>query len=496
MSPPPPEPLHHVQTLLGRKYRNPWPSASFPALNELFGGAWLGMPMMELRRAAESGKGVRPVEVVKPDWGKAEVQTLKKEATPFPDSGEDSFVRGTWLGHAGAFVELPVSPSSSPSSFSADPPTLKLLFDPIFSSRAGPGDSFGPKRVHPPPCEVRDLPGVDAVLISHNHYDHLDLGTIKDVMAEWPKARYFVPLGNKPWFLSLGIPAALVFEADWWDEVDLPPAALSPSRSRRKRRKEVAAPAAGSAEQREVIRITCVPAQHTSGRGILDQRSTLCSAIIRNVYSPRTGQQAMDAACDTGYRPFYTSPVICPAFKALGDHYGPFDLSFVPIWRGGTLGFVSAMGLRLRHRNLPCATHGSPGDAVQIHIDVKSRNTVSMHFGTFEGSNLEALEALTDLRAAQNAARVRELDDEKETSRNGRMGRLDIGETYVVRDTLAKHHACQLPSSRFSASPASCPSKRTSETGNAERESHHLEKWEEKLVEKEILECWEYHESW
>ncbi|GAA5989405.1 hypothetical protein JCM11641_004817 [Rhodosporidiobolus odoratus] len=499
---PPPEPLHHVQTLLGKKYRNPWPSAASPALCELFSGPWLGLPKTELREAALSGRGVQDVEVVKPDWGRKEMKRRRKVEP------ESDFVRGTWIGHAGAFIEIPVtgtdpSPSTSASSSSTRPSTVKLLFDPIFSARAGPGGYFGPRRMRAPPCEVKDLPAVDMVFISHNHYDHLDLPTIVAIKERGPKTEYFVGLGNKPWFTALGIPASRVFEHDWWEETDI------------------------EGHNGEVIRVTCVPSQHTSGRGVLDQRATLwCGWVVERLVpasptavkklsssyatvlpapsspppdslSPFSDSHAVDYldrakqpasqdssaqrslgrstsdtpkdspnepllvdpsryvrpaskrekrlkgvwvrkgavyhAGDTGYRPFYGSLTVCPAFASLGANYGPFDLSFVPIWRGGTMGFVSAMGLRLCHQNLPCATHGSPGDGVDIHLDVRSRNTIGMHFGTFEGSTLEELEALTELKREIKAAKVLPLHSRKEDSPNGRMGWTNIGETHVVK---------------------------------------------------------------
>ena len=68
------------------------------------------------------------------------------------------------------------------------------------------------------PCQVGDLPGCDAVFISHNHYDHLDLGTIEAVLQRFPRCRYFVPLGNKSWFVQVGVAAELVIELDWWAE--------------------------------------------------------------------------------------------------------------------------------------------------------------------------------------------------------------------------------------------------------------------------------------
>ncbi|GAA5889788.1 hypothetical protein JCM6882_004323 [Rhodosporidiobolus microsporus] len=400
-----PEPPHHEFTALGLKYKNPWPSAAFPSVSKLFSGGWLGLPDYALREAALKGTGVQDVKVVRPDWGRRRLKEMRRAAPP---SDTADFLVATWLGHAGAFVEIPLSPPVGvASSSSSRPPTLKCLFDPIFSQRAGPI-----KRMRESPCTVEDLPGVHVVFISHNHYDHLDLATIQAVVRLYPRTLYCVPLGNKAWFISLGIHPAHIFELDWWDEIDLPASFFTrPSRYDASSSGEEEEEEEKPRGREERVRVTCLPAQHTSGRGVCDQRATLC---------------------DTGYRPFQDSPDVCPAFARLGRHFGPLDLAFLPIWRGGTLGFVSSMSLRLRHENLPCATHGSPGDAVAIHLDVKSRNTIGVHFGTFEGSNLEALEALTDLEAARKKAGVRSLRNEKQGKR-GRLGWLNLGESFVVR---------------------------------------------------------------
>ncbi|GAA5844345.1 hypothetical protein JCM9279_001776 [Rhodotorula babjevae] len=391
MSTSPLAPHHRADPLTGRtSFFNPWRSAYLPSLADLFRGPWLSRPMHELKGLVEN------VKVVEPDWGRRELRRRARErkrgalALDGLDdagggNGEGEVICGTWVGHAGAFVEIPLGPApASTTSTSSPRPTLKLLFDPMFSARASPVTWFGPKRMREAPCPVEDLPGVDVVLISHNHYDHLDLATILAVHAKWPRAVYCVGLGNAPWFVARGIPARQVHEMDWWEEAVFPASFfLEPPKSRRP-----PGPTARSAD--EEVRVTCVPAQHTSD-----------------------------------------SPLTSPVFPALGAQYGPFDLSFIPIWRGGTLGFVSALGLRLCQENLPTATHASPSDAVQIHLDVRSRNTVGIHFGTFQGSHLEALEALHELEGACSEAGVRDLRDEKEGKR-GRMGRVDIGETLVV----------------------------------------------------------------
>jgi L-ascorbate metabolism protein UlaG (beta-lactamase superfamily) len=122
---------------------------------------------------------------------------------------------------------------------------------------------------------------------------------------------------------------------------------------------------------------------------------------------------------------------MCPAFEQIGRKLGPFDLSFIPIWRGGSLGFISYMGLRLLHNDVPATLHCSPTDAVAIHQDVKSRNTVGIHFGTFGGSENETYEAMIEFGEACDDRGVPSLDDRVE-GKQGRAGTLDIGGSLAV----------------------------------------------------------------
>jgi len=136
-------------------------------------------------------------------------------------------------------------------------------------------------------------------------------------------------------------------------------------------------------------------------------------------------------AGDTGYRKTSKSSQFCPAFQEIGKKFGCFDLSFVPIWRGGTLGFISYMGLRLSHHDVPSGLHCSPTDAVEIHKDVKSRNTIGIHFGTFVGAVSESFDAMIEFREACDEAGVTQLVEE-EVDKNGRAGTLDLGGSLAV----------------------------------------------------------------
>jgi N-acyl-phosphatidylethanolamine-hydrolysing phospholipase D len=429
-----PPPAHHANDS-STAFKNPWPSALAPTWVEVatqkFPLTW-SQPLAALRTHAKA----KEVKVVKPDWGKAQLEEKGLQ--------RKKCVVGTWLGHAGVLVEMGIRGSKRGGGGSAGGEgkkgSLFLLFDPIFSERAGPTQWIGPGRMKASPCQVGDLPGCDAVFISHNHYDHLDLGTVEAVLQRFPRCRYFVPLGNKSWFVQVGVAAELVVELDWWAE------------------REFGVEDFGGQEEREededddevektILRVTCVPAQHNSGRAGMDAASTLwCGwAVERFVDSKKKGVEADDQsptssatrrgaiyhAGDTGYRRSAKSEIMCPAFEQIGRKLGPFDLSFIPIWRGGSLGFVSYMGLRLLHNDLPATLHCSPTDAVAIHQDVKSRNTVGIHFGTFVGSENETYEAMIEFGEACDDRGVRSLDDRVE-GEQGHAGTLDIGGSLAV----------------------------------------------------------------
>ena len=395
-------------------------SADAPTWTELASHKFpLGWANPALRTHAKA----RDVKIVKPDWGKAQLTALGER-----EAEMDRCIVGTWLGHAGVLVEMPLEGSVGPTGLSKKK-RLWMLFDPIFSMRAGPTQWTGPKRLRESPCQVDNLPGCDAVLISHNHYDHLDVSSVTAVLKRFPRARYFVPLGNKKWFIETGVPEELVYELDWWGSREFYPEEFNEG-----------LPDGATDETR--IRFTCVPAQHNSGRAGIDWATTLwCGWAVEQFVgvkaedqntSKATRKGAIYHAGDTGYRKSAQSKVVCPAFDEIGKKLGPFDFSFIPIWRGGTLGFVSNFGLRLSHNDIPSTLHGSPTDAVAIHKDVKSLNTVGVHFGTFIGSEDESHEAIIEFSEACERNGVRVLED-LEQGEHGRAGTLDIGGSLIVK---------------------------------------------------------------
>lgn len=171
-------PHHRVNRLTGHTtFFNPWPSAYLLSFTDLMRGPWLARPLRELEDVVED------VRVVQPDWGRRELRQRRRDraarasgasgadALEGDEEGNTEVICGTWVGHAGAFVEIPLrapSSTSRSSSSTGASSTLKVLFDPIFSARASPVTWFGPKRMREAPCSVEDLPGVDIVAISHN----------------------------------------------------------------------------------------------------------------------------------------------------------------------------------------------------------------------------------------------------------------------------------------------------------------------------------------
>jgi N-acyl-phosphatidylethanolamine-hydrolysing phospholipase D len=184
------------------------------------------------------------------------------------------------------------------------------------------------------------------------------------------KTKFFVPLGNKAWFESLGIERCA--EMDWWDGVSL---------------------------DEQGIKITCTPCQHFSGRGLFDRFKSLWSSwVVESVASDGETKARVYFAGDTGYRAVDKNPreydeeyldtlPHCPAFKEIGTRKGPFDLALIPI------GAFSP-------RHLMSPVHCSPEDAVRVHEDIQSKRSIGMHWGTWVLTDEEVTEPPRRLKAA------------------------------------------------------------------------------------------------
>ncbi|KAJ3611929.1 hypothetical protein NHX12_020209, partial [Muraenolepis orangiensis] len=217
---------------------------------------------------------------------------------------------------------------------------------PTSKERASPVQSVGPKRYRGPPCTVEQLPRIDAVVISHSHYDHLDANTVKDLNARYgAELHWFVPLGLSDWLLRSGCES--VRELDWWEETRVP--------------------------GHEDVTLVCTPAQHWSKRTPLDENKALWGSW--SVIGPH---HRFFFAGDTGY---------CPAFAQIGRRYGPFDLAAIPI--GAYL-----------PRDVMLGQHVDPEQAVEIHVDVRAKHSLAVHWGTFALAYEPYLEPPARLREA------------------------------------------------------------------------------------------------
>ncbi|MEM9304297.1 MAG: MBL fold metallo-hydrolase [Pseudomonadota bacterium] len=219
-------------------------------------------------------------------------------------------VRVTWLGHSTVLIQHR---------------GINVLTDPIFSRRASPVGFGGPKRYTPLPVYPHLLPPIDYVVISHNHYDHLDADTVERLGSD---TTWLVPLGLESWFLDRGIAADSVVEMDWWETVEF-----------------------------EGVTISAAPSQHWSGRGLGDRFETLWASWIIDFGTHRTWFGG-----DTGYN--------AQLFADIRDRFDGFDLALIPIGAYFPRGFM-----RVNHVNSE--------ESVQIHVDLDSAYSFGVHWGTF-----------------------------------------------------------------------------------------------------------------
>ncbi len=219
-------------------------------------------------------------------------------------------LRMAWLGHAGVLIEVDGK---------------RILTDPVLSERVSPLSFVGPKRFHPSPINLPNLNGIDAVIISHNHYDHLDEATIRHLAKQG--SQFYVPLANKAQLLAWNVPDAQIAEMDWWEEVSL-----------------------GD------LRIVATPSRHYSNRGTFDFKKTLWSSW--SIIGP---SNRVFISGDSGYS---------KVFSEIGARFGPFDATIIKV---GSYGPGDAWH----------DIHMTPEEAVQVHTDVKGRKMLPVHWGTF-----------------------------------------------------------------------------------------------------------------
>ncbi len=285
-------PPHHRP---GGGFRNPWVNGSAPS----FGGF---LKWVLVHRAIRP----RPVD---PD-----PSGFKLLGPNFasPRAAPGRFII-TWVRHSSFLIQIG---------------GLNVLTDPVWSDRASPLRCVGPRRRVAPGIEFTSLPPIDLVLLSHNHYDHLDDRTVRRLTARDPRAVWLVPLGLGDFVRKRG--ARDVSEHDWWQETRVSPALVA-----------------------------CTPAQHFSSRGIGDRGDTLwCGWVVI------TDSHRVFFAGDTGYH---------PEFARIGEHYGPFDVALLPIGGYDPRWFMQSV-------------HVNPEEAVRAFQELGGSRTVMvpMHWGTFK----------------------------------------------------------------------------------------------------------------
>lgn len=198
------------------------------------------------------------------------------------------------------------------------------LLDPMFSERASPFSFVGPKRFHPTPITIAELPPISRVLISHNHYDHLDKASIEQLAAK--TEQFLIPLGVGGDLEKWGVAPDKIKAFDWWQELQTDKALLA-----------------------------FTPSQHFSGRGLNDRNSTLWGSWVI-----KTAGESIYYSGDSGY---------FDGFKTIGEKYGPFDLTLLEVGAYNT--------------DWP-DVHMFPEEAVQVHLDLRGTTMLPVHNSTFD----------------------------------------------------------------------------------------------------------------
>lgn len=308
-------PPHHTAD---GKFRLPWPVAGGEKRTQFQLLQWMGERFLR-------GRPRNP----KP----GELPMARSEIASPRAAGDE--IRITWVGH---------------STFLIQAGGINILTDPHWSLRASPSQRIGPARLVPPAIAWEALPPIDVVLLSHDHYDHLDEDTVRRLHERFGAAlRWVTPLKYAGWFARLGIRG--ITELDWWDEAELEGG----------------------------VRVTCAPAQHWTRRTMREFNDRLWASFALRLPDGR----AIYFAGDSGY---------FGGYGEIARRAGPFDVVLMPVGAYDPRWFMKP-------------AHMNPEEAVRAYQDLGGRGAfVAMHWGTFRLTDEDPLEPPLRTRAAWAAA--------------------------------------------------------------------------------------------
>ena len=274
-------------------------------------------------------------EVLKWSWSREEPKKefIKTNENINLNSLKDREHYALWIGH---------------STFLINNGDLTILTDPIFSERASPLNFAGPKRLIKPVIKIKDLPEVDVITISHNHYDHLDINSLRKIQKKFPNVKILVPKGDlkllKNYNLNNG------FEFLWWEEIIF-----------------------------DNTKFIFTPAQHWSARGLRDRNKSLWGS-----WFIKTEEKNIFHAGDTGYS---------DDFIEIRNRLGPVDFAMIPIGAYDPQWFMSY-------------SHVNPEEALNIAKDLDAKKSIGMHWGTFILTDEPVLEPRERLNKITNQTNI------------------------------------------------------------------------------------------
>lgn len=393
-------------------FRNPWSSFKPPGIvGAIQGGLRWGLPEGYVEGGKHSSRyrsRGRTWQETQMELAESDVKVCEPTWDKHNEEEQRNNIRITWLGHATTLVQLPNG--------------INILFDPIFTHRASPSQNAGPHRFTAPPCKIENLPDIDIVCISHNHYDHLSWDCMKKLRKRQQTRgglKVFCPLGNVGFFREARFEKDSVAEMDWWDEATVSRPGMQGG-----------------------LKITCTPAQHGSGRSGGDQGISLWSSwLITFNDAEAQSQHRIFFAGDTGLRSRNSARKrrsefpTCPVFREISLRYGVPQVLLLPISVGSSLSYFRSWDPFPRRFSpfprvesaMTSAIHMDAEDAAECHAimtlmrddsdearkaradverctDKGGVTSIAVHYGTFVRNEQQTRE---DVRLLRRACRAR-----------------------------------------------------------------------------------------